>query len=163
MHYLPYITKNVLCFSKNLHIGDEEMNKLRRWNENQIRMHLPIHSSNFTAAFLFCNISLTVLRWTQYRLKNLQCAIWRTAFTSSTLLVWTLWAVSVCFSQACFKIVSRLGAPQSLQSSCWSDAWQNMKTKPDAGSRQTCGCRFHCGGVLYGSSVRGICTSVCCL
>ncbi len=26
-------------------------------------MHLPIHSSNSTTTFLFCNISLTVLRW----------------------------------------------------------------------------------------------------
>lgn len=100
----------------------------------------PQRFCSVTYLWLFCGV--LSIAW-----KNLHCAIWRIAFTSSPLLVWTLRAVSVCFSRARFRIVSHLGAPQSLQSSCWSDAWQNTKTNPDAGSRRTCGCRFHCGGV----------------
>lgn len=102
--------------------------------------------------WLFCGV--LNIAW-----KNLQCAIWRIAFTSSPLLVWTLWAVSVCFSQARFRIVSRLGAPQSLQSSCWSDAWQNMKTNPDAGSRQM----WLSLSLKWSSFVKGYCTSMYCV
>lgn len=105
-----------------------------------IHQILPQHFCSVTYLWLFCGV--LNIAW-----KNLQCAIWRITFTSSPLLVWTLWVVSVCFSKARFRIVSHLGAPQSLQSSCWFDAWQNMKTNPDAGSRQTCGCHFHSDGV----------------